>query len=179
MRPSLSANQAPRDLLPLDRRIAFDVRAKLFIAGFVEPQMMDAHLGRDAFFRAVALRKKAHLDRGCQVQDMQQRVVATCQVDRQLDDLRHASAERILGCSLKRHIFAVLLLALRLVFPDRRRIFAMRQHNHRRMLEKLVERVGIVDQHVAGRCTHEGLDSAASPTCSALISSILLFVAPR
>ena len=37
-----------------------------------------------------------------------------------LEDFRHASAERIAGCSLKRHVIAELLSSRSFVFPDHR-----------------------------------------------------------
>ena len=44
----------------LDCRVALDLRAKFLVAGFVKPEMMYAHLGRDAFFRSILSLKHVH-----------------------------------------------------------------------------------------------------------------------
>ena len=58
---------ACRSFGALDRRIALDLRAESLVLRLVEPQVMHADLGRNAFLGAVRLREQRHLDRRRQV----------------------------------------------------------------------------------------------------------------
>ena len=145
---------------PLDCRIALDARAEFIVARLVEPQVMHTHLGRDAFLRAMRGGEQAHLDRGRQVQHVQQGVVLAGEVRRQRRRLQagiRRADRRVLG---HRHVVAVFLSCRCLIVPDRGRVFAVGDDHHRGMFEDLLERLSIVDEHVTGRRAHEDLDAA-------------------
>ena len=80
---------------------------------------------------------------------MQQGIVAPGKVD-SLTGRKQASICRAnIRVLLHRNILTEFRLRLRLVVPNGRRVLAMGQDDQRRMLEKEIQSLGIVHQHVA------------------------------
>ncbi len=144
----------------LDGRIALDARPEFVVARVVEPQVMDADLGRDPLVGPRRIGEQRHLCRGGQVEHVQPRIVPAREVDRETRRREAGFGRADVRMFPHRHLFAVLLPGPRLVAPDGRRVLAVGGDLHRCIREDLLQRLRPVDEHVAGRCPHEHLDPA-------------------
>ena len=143
---------------PLDGGVAFDPRPELVVPRLVEPEVMHAHLGGDAFVAPVTRRKQAHLHFRRQVQDVQQGVVLLRESRRERRRLQTGFRRPDGRMLTHRHVFAVLRPGRLLGFANHGRVLAMGQHDDGGIGEQLLECVRIVDQHVSCRRAHERLD---------------------
>ncbi len=122
--------------------------------------MVHANLGGDALLGAMRGREQIHLDRRRQVQDVQQGIVPTCQVDRQLRRRQAGFRRANLRMLRHRHVFAIGVPRPRLVLPDGRRVLAVGHDHDRSVCKDVLQHPGIVDEHVARGGAHEYLDAA-------------------
>ncbi|EEF93758.1 hypothetical protein CATMIT_01608, partial [Catenibacterium mitsuokai DSM 15897] len=141
----------------LDRRIALDQMAELFVIAAIETQEVDAGLGGDALAFDRSGLEQRQLVGSADVQHVQAGVVLARQRDRQLGRLLARFARADVGMELRGNVVAVFRLVAGEFGVDHRRVFAVGDDRRGHVAEDRVQRDRIVDQHVAGGRAHEHL----------------------
>ena len=146
----------------LDGRVALDQVALGRIVRAREVQEVHAGFSGDLLAAAIGADQRALLEQrqlvgGGDVQHMQAGAVLARQRHRQPGRLDAGLARTDVRMHVRGQRIAVLFLEGLQVGIDHRRVFAVRDDRGRAFAEDRVQRFRVVDQHVAGRSTHEHL----------------------